>query len=65
MVHWMQLGQPVPAGKDATLQKPLFGLVQNEDVIRKVIRRVGRAAQFTEMDVDGGSASESESAESE
>jgi len=63
-VHWTPLKDEV-LGKDASQQKPLCGLQENEDVIRKVIRRIGRAAQFGLHNTEGESGSEDESDDSE
>ena len=61
MVHWTELNEPVKAGKDAANQKPLCGVEQNLDIIQKVIRRLGRAAQFGLDDTDdAGSGSDGE-----
>ncbi len=63
-VHWTALRDPVPVGRDATNQKPLWGISHHEGIVRTVIRRVGRASQFgldDEGEGDGGSGSEDES----
>ncbi len=63
-VHWTPLQDAAP-GKDAANQKPLCGLQENADVIRKVIRRVGRATQFGLHNAEGESGSDDENDEFE
>jgi hypothetical protein len=48
--HWPSLSAAVSVdndkGNDAKLQKALCGIESNLDVVKKVIRRIGRARQF-------------------
>ncbi len=64
--HWPDLSSTVSVaadkGEDASRQKPLGGLLPNLDIIKKVIRRIGRAQQFGlgEADEEAGSGSDCE-----
>lgn len=62
--HWAELSSAVKVdndkGKEAKRQKPLCGMRENEDIVQKVIQRLGRAAQFglEEREEDAGSGSD-------
>jgi hypothetical protein len=63
--HWPDLSSAVSVdkekGNDARLQKSLFGMESNLDVVKKVIRRIGRAQQFgLDEDEEAGSDSDCE-----
>jgi hypothetical protein len=45
-IQWPLMTDPVLNVKDAQGQKPLNGMKHNVDVVKKVIRRIERAAQF-------------------
>lgn len=64
--HWPGLHTVVSnaedKGKDAKRQNPLCGIECNLDIVKKVIRRIGRAHQFglDSADEDAGSGSDCE-----